>query len=230
MANTFLIKHGSSAPTSSNLQSYELGFSTSTNSLYLNNGSAILRFQNSDQTENKFLQLSGGTLTGTLAIDGDIYPLTSTTPRSCGTSANPWTNIYTKKLTLNGVSLLDYCYPVGSIYLSVAAASPATWLGGTWEQIKGRFLLAADGTYGAGTTGGEAAHALSIDEMPKHNHGYEVRSPLNNQSGAVQHGFADYNNSNWWAGTWSYVTAAGGGQPHNNMPPYLAVYMWKRTA
>lgn len=66
MANTFLIKHGSSAPTSSNLQSYELGFSTSTNSLYLNNGSAILRFQNSDQTENKFLQLSGGTLTGTL--------------------------------------------------------------------------------------------------------------------------------------------------------------------
>ena len=66
MANTFLIKHGSSAPTSSNLQSYELGFSTSTNSLYLNNGSAILRFPNSDQSENTFLQLSGGTLTGVL--------------------------------------------------------------------------------------------------------------------------------------------------------------------
>lgn len=134
------------------------------------------------------------------------------------------------KLYCRGRELVDLIYPVGSIYLSAAAASPATWLGGVWEQIKGRFLLAADGTYGAGTTGGEAAHALSIDEMPKHNHGYEVRSPLNNQSGAVQHGFADYNNSNWWAGTWSYVTAAGGGQPHNNMPPYLAVYMWKRTA
>lgn len=65
-------------------------------------------------------------------------------------------------------------YPVGSIYLSVTAANPAALFGGTWERIGGRFLLGADSTYAAGSTGGSKAN--------------------------------------------------------NNMPPYLAVYMWKRTA
>ena len=137
---------------------------------------------------------------------------------------------FKRPVYVNGVSLLDYCHPIDSYYMSDDPTSPAVLFGGTWEQIKDRFLLAAGDAYAAGTTGGEASHTLSTEEMPKHNHGCEVRSPLNNQSGEVQHGFADYNNSNWWAGTWSYVTNKGGGQPHNNMPPYLAVYMWIRTA
>lgn len=89
-------------------------------------------------------------------------------------------------------------YPVGSIYSSVTDTDPATLFGGTWERIGGRFLLGADDTYPAGSTGGEAEHTSTIDEMPEHNHGLD-----------------NYNAS---------------GKAHNNMPPYLAVYMFKRVS
>lgn len=59
-------------------------------------------------------------------------------------------------------------YPVGAIYISTVSTSPASLFGGTWEQIRGRFLLAADDTYTAGSSGGEAAHALTVNEMPPH--------------------------------------------------------------
>lgn len=66
----------------------------------------------------------------------------------------------------NFVNLLDIVYPVGSIYQSMDATSPADVIGGTWTQIK-TFLCGADT---AKETGGEATHILTIDEMPKHNH------------------------------------------------------------
>lgn len=62
-------------------------------------------------------------------------------------------------------------YPVGSIYISTIATNPSELFGfGTWEQIKGRFLFAADDTYAAGSTGGEAEHILTNEEMPEHKH------------------------------------------------------------
>ena len=66
--------------------------------------------------------------------------------------------------------IVDSIYPVGSIYMSVNATSPATLFGGTWTQLKDRFLLGAGSTYGNGTTGGEASHKLSVNEMPSHAH------------------------------------------------------------
>lgn len=66
----------------------------------------------------------------------------------------------------NFVNLLDIVYPVGSIYHSMNATSPADSVGGTWTKIK-TFLYGADT---AKETGGEAMHTLTIDEMPKHNH------------------------------------------------------------
>ena len=66
----------------------------------------------------------------------------------------------------NFVNLLDIVYPVGSIYQSMSATSPADFIGGTWTKIK-TFLYGADT---AKETGGEATHILTIDEMPKHNH------------------------------------------------------------
>ena len=62
--------------------------------------------------------------------------------------------------------LLDKTYPVGSIYMSVNSTSPADLFGGTWEQIKDTFLLAAGDTYSAGSTGGETEGWLTIDEIP----------------------------------------------------------------
>ena len=123
----------------------------------------------------------------------------------------------------DGIIDLLMVYPVGSIYISVNSTSPASLFGGTWEQIEDRFLLAAGSTYGAGSTGGEAVHTLTVDEMPAHNHsvpnmpGRDEGVEWVGQSGiaAPQTRSTDIN---------------GGGAAHNNMPPYLAVYMWKRVA
>lgn len=117
-------------------------------------------------------------------------------------------------------------YPVGSIYLSVTDANPAALFGGTWERIGGRFLLGADSTYAAGSTGGEAERTLTIGEMPKHNHGLDNYNSAGNATPflTVQH-----QDKIGYGGN-VQTMYEGGNQPHNNLPPYLAVYMWKRTA
>lgn len=131
---------------------------------------------------------------------------------------------------VNKQSLLSLIYPVGSIYMSVNAASPQTFLGGTWEQIKDTFLLAAGTTYTAGATGGEATHKLTRSEMPSHVH----RLKYGSSSGSgltVLSSHATASNTWWWSDTSDApVESSGGDAAHNNMPPYLTVYMWKRTA
>lgn len=117
-------------------------------------------------------------------------------------------------------------YPVGAIYLSVTDANPAALFGGTWERVGGRFLLGADSTYAAGSTGGEAEHTLTIDEMPKHNHDVDN---LNTSGNATPFMTVQAQDKKGFGGNVKTMYA-GGNQPHNNMPPYLAVYMWKRTA
>lgn len=131
-------------------------------------------------------------------------------------------------------------YPVGSIYMSTSSTSPATLFAGTsWERIEGRFLLAAGSTYAAGSTGGEATHTLTVAEMPNHDHNQVAENepqggtgPLvaENMDGDVPTGVV--NQGNTLANNKSTINTApaGGGQAHNNMPPYLAVYVWKRTA
>lgn len=121
-------------------------------------------------------------------------------------------------------------YPVGGIYLSTSSISPATLFGGIWQQIKGRFLLAADNTYGAGTTGGEASHTLSTEEMPSHFHNVYNGYTGGGTSFGSYAAKTDYTDSAIPDGYTASTTSAGGGKPHNNMPPYLAVYMWARTA
>lgn len=136
-------------------------------------------------------------------------------------------------------SLIDKVYPVGSIYMSVNAADPAALFGGTWEQIKDRFLLAAGDAYAAGSTGGEETHTLTVDEMPSHRHssdsymnGY-ADSGINGQDRYctwVNNGTSSNNEPNWGESGPIRTSWVGGSQPHNNMPPYLSIYMWKRTA
>lgn len=119
---------------------------------------------------------------------------------------------------------IDNLFPVGSIYLTIGNTNPSTFLGGTWEQIKDRFLLGAGNTYTAGNTGGEATHTLTINELPPHNHGFKGYTSFGQGTGA---GFRVYGTD----GGADYSTFnTGSEQAHNNMPPYLTVYMWKRTA
>lgn len=125
--------------------------------------------------------------------------------------------------------VLDMVYPVGSIYMSVNATSPSTLFGGTWEQIQDRFLLAAGNSYSAGATGGEATHTLTKDEMPSHNH-YAAINGGTDSYGQNRTTIGSFANKAQGYSDSSTIFATGGGNAHNNMPPYLAVYMWKRTA
>lgn len=126
-------------------------------------------------------------------------------------------------------------YPVGSIYFSANSTSPQELFGGTWEQLKDTFLLAAGDTYEAGSKGGEAEHKLTVGEMPSHNHkGLYYGDPSKERYIALNGGDAGYKltyAANQGRGDAEIETGfAGNGKGHNNMPPYIAVYAWKRTA
>ena len=135
----------------------------------------------------------------------------------------------------NGATVLDM-YPVGSIYQTTSSTfNPQTAWGGTWERIKDRFLLAAGTAYAGGSTGGEATHKLTAQEMPRHTHTMYVNNDGSSSSWSPT--FGDYlikpdgvttSKKNYQAKL--AQNGAGGDQAHNNMPPYLAVYIWKRTA
>ena len=172
--------------------------------------------------------------------------------------------------------IADLIYPVGSIYMSTTNINPSTLFGGTWEQIKDRFLLAAGDTYQNGTTGGEANHTLTINELPSHNHtanttvnSKELKGSMNVRqvgSSASNHyeivmgtaGIVSKTGNVAWSGshalvkdgssinpcyfdtinynathnhtTSTSINATGGSKAHNNMPPYIAVYMYKRVS
>lgn len=125
-------------------------------------------------------------------------------------------------------AMLDKAYPVGAIYMSVNSTNPQNLFGGTWVQIKDRFLLAAGTTYKAGATGGEATHTLTADEIPNHQHVLWYPNEGGEQSAAI--GYPEAGSKNTWYAEASKTGGAGGGAAHNNMPPYLSVYVWKRTA
>lgn len=143
-------------------------------------------------------------------------------------------NYYTKDEAnatfVQSASLLDLVYPVGSVYMSANNVSPQTFLGGTWQQIQGQFLLAASSTYPAGSTGGEATHTLTKAELP--NTKLTVEMVFSGTSGSsyysVQSGGTVGPSPN--SADAGFTKPLGSGEAHNNMPPYLAVYMWKRTA
>lgn len=147
-----------------------------------------------------------------------------------------------------GTKLLDFFYPVGRVYISTKNVSPQTFLGGTWEQIENVFLLASSTKYSAGSTGGEAEVILTSSELPIHNQAvmeqsntsYVYPSSRVNRATSSSGKYALLLNNTENAYVTEKQTNVGRlivgdtletrGQPHNNMPPYLAVYMWKRVA
>lgn len=123
--------------------------------------------------------------------------------------------------------LLDLVYPIGSIYMNTNNVNPQSIFGGVWQKIEGRFLLGSSGNYTLGLLGGEAAHTLTISEMPKHKPSILLNTQDSNVTGSA---------ANWQVVTNGRYYAIdmfleiGGSQAHNNMPPYLVVNIWKRTA
>ena len=147
--------------------------------------------------------------------------------------------------------ILNIIYPVGSVYMSINSTSPETLFGGTWEQIKDRFLLGAGDTYTNGSTGGNATHThttgdhtLKIEEMPSHTHTEKLPESFRisaNGGGGAYVSDATNPTTPYAGGTYSSSVTTGStgeSKPHNhgntgssnNMPPYLAVYIWHRIA
>lgn len=135
------------------------------------------------------------------------------------------------RASLGGAGMsLQSVYPVGAIYISTADTNPSTLFGfGTWAQIKDVFLLAAGDTYAGGSAGGEATHTLINSEIPSHNHAiWYPNEGAGNDSAQI--GYPSVASKSTYYAVGSNTGDVGGGQAHNNMPPYLAVYMWRRTA
>lgn len=120
-------------------------------------------------------------------------------------------------------SILDYIYPVGSVYISYSHNSPATMFGGTWVRIENAFLWGIDSDGGIGVTGGSKTHTLTVNELPSHSHGAVYSG---NVSGTKTHPWLASGGSAMAYG----AIATGGGAAHNNMPPYVQVSIWRRTA
>ena len=136
-------------------------------------------------------------------------------------------------LQVAGKPLWEHIYPVGAIYMSVNETDPGELFGGTWERIKDSFLLSSGEVYAPGTNGGEAEHTLTNEELPANMGKFAaMRWPEDLEEGIVS-ATQKATNTAYYQGT-SYgsgaYTLSGGGQAHNNMPPYLAVYVWKRVA
>lgn len=136
--------------------------------------------------------------------------------------------------------LLDH--PVGSIYQSVEPTSPAELFGGEWQKIEDRMLIAASSTYPVKSMGGEAEHVLIESELPNITGDFEFQSSGNNQgivngaSGVFSlgqmslGGFQPNNKVDESDCARKVKMSFGSNSPHNNMPPYYAVYTWLRTA
>lgn len=157
-------------------------------------------------------------------------------------------------------NLFSKVYPVGSIYMSTSSTSPKNLFGGTWARIEGAFLLAAsDSTesYKGGKTGGSpthkhttAGHTLTVEQLPSHSHTTTVKLKMassNNTGNLTTAQAAVGRLSGGGTGESIYTTAnpltvtngaRGGSAAHSHgdtgtassMPPFVAVYVWKRTA
>ncbi len=195
----------------------------------------------SGYTANRVMVSNGS---GALAVSGSID--TTELGYLNGVTSNIQTQLGNK---LNSSDLLGKTYPVGAIYISAVATSPATLFGGTWTQLKNRFLFATNATSGAKgkdsvstlTGTNVSGTAITINQMPSHTHTQNAHSHLIGLTGAGSGGFSGWALSVGASNVTSVNTVSttsttatnqntGGGQTHNHSVSYIEVYVWQRTA
>lgn len=151
-------------------------------------------------------------------------------PQSASAAAKP-------ELKLRDV--LEAIFSPGSLFINANDINPKELFGfGEWVRIKDRFILAAGETYAAGSTGGEATHKLTVNEMPSHYHQtvrqqwYGADTVANSSAGSIY----SWKTSTGGSTSASYIGPdttyghTGGNAAHNNMPPYQTFYVWMRVS
>lgn len=134
---------------------------------------------------------------------------------------------------------VEFIYPIGSVYISVVNVNPSNYWGGEWEPFaKGKTLVGVD-TFQTEfneveKTGGEKTHKLTQPELPNVKfYGFKFwNKPVTFDSGTdgnysfvnYKHGYA-VDQVNGFS-----IESGGKDTPHNNLQPYITVYMWKRIA
>lgn len=124
---------------------------------------------------------TGNQTSGGIEIyEGITYSNDDTQPLLTRAESNSITNGHylkwdaTNKRAVDGGGAIDMFFPVGSLYWTGKApndgGNPNVLFGGTWVQIKDRFILAAGDTYTNGSTGGSATVTLTTDQLPSHSH------------------------------------------------------------
>lgn len=178
-----------------------------------------------------------------LRVNGDAY-----FSGSLSENGKKISTVYASKtdLSTEKTNLINMIYPVGSIYMSAADVNPETLMPGTkWESFgQGRTVMGVDVSKkeAALSTGGEATHVLTTSEMPSHNHTFKdgshsflwgagvgtVYIPNANAAGGSPPAGTNYLATK--QNVWNSTNNNGSGTAHNNLPPYIRVYMWKRTS
>ena len=190
-----------------------------------------------DINDQSDLQLELGTKAdasslSTVATSGAYSDLTGTPNLATVATSGSYADLSNKPSIPTNTSIIDLIYPVGSYYWNSNSTSPATLFGvGTWTQITNQFIFAAGGDYASGDTGGEVDHLLTIQEMPSHDHRcimdqsfFAYGGPMESDEGpASGHGYA-------YPFYYSFTGTKGGNSSHNNMPPYIVAYCWRRDA
>ena len=128
-------------------------------------------------------------------------------------------------------TLQSMIYPVGSIYTSVNSTNPSTFFGGTWERFgNGKVLIGVDEEDTSFSTvektGGEKTHKLTVSEMPSHSHTLTINDHVDYTGGGAFRTYKGDTSANYTKD----IHSTGGSQAHNNLQPYITVYMWKRVA
>ena len=168
----------------------------------------------------------------TEAENGDVWLVQENSSNYCYTDSG-W--VFAGNTSIDFSELLSTCllaaHPVGSIYISSDSADPSTLFGGTWKRLYNQFLFAASTDHPLNEEGGEERHTLTVSEIPSHVHStkYTGTTVIGCTSYATNSGVqfpAGTPYGSMAVGTGS----TGGGQGHNNMPPYVCKYMWERIA
>lgn len=128
-------------------------------------------------------------------------------------------------------AVVERDHPVGSLYISENSTSPAELYGGTWEQIKDSFILAAGDTYAAGSTGGSNTVPINKDNLP--NIALDVYGIYQITETGNKIDTLTYRGQGAISGKWSKIAETdqiGKGIPLNILPPYYSMYIWRRVA
>lgn len=197
--------------------------------------------------KNKWSRKINSEIVLVTAVDGDTFTITRAQK---GTTAKEFSygdlvanGIYVEDLddTVDEAvsAALQAMMPVGFVVTLGVSTNPNTLYGfGTWTRIEGRVVVGvsdSDGDFDLNDTGGAKTHTLTTNEMPSHKH--DAIRYISNGRVLTLNSTAGSGGS--YSLTWAHggttpseleTSEAGGGQAHNNMQPYIAKYVWERTA